>query len=290
MPLPNTWQFQAIGTNWTIQTEQKVSVEIKASIEALIHTFNSNYSRFKSSSIVRRMYKEPGTYVFTEPNFPKLYALYQNLYEITKGSVTPLVGDTLVRAGYDEHYTLRSFKSSTPIISMKSVQWDGAYTIINDVKILLDFGAAAKGLLVDQMAKVLYESDISEWFIDASGDSIHHAKASYTVGLEHPLDTSKIVGTVKLLDESLCASAVNRRAWKNGHHIIDGKTGRPSNGIIATWVITDSTMVADGVATALFFEWDKVLAAYPDAAFLRMRSNGTIEMNQKMKERITLFN
>ena len=290
MPLPNSWQFEAIGTNWTIQSDQSITAEIKIEIEKLVEAFNANYSRFSPDSIVRRMYDEPGRYTFSESHFPELYGLYVKLNQLTEGSVTPLVGNSLVQAGYDEHYKLDSFSKMNTVIPLENIQWDGAYSITTNSQELLDFGAAAKGLLVDQMSVVLEQSYILEWFIDGSGDSMHHAASSYTVGFEHPLDTTKLLGTVELLNESVCASATNRRAWKNGHHVIDGKSGQPTRDIIATWAIADSTMLADGLATALFFEWNELVSAYPEGAFLRMKSNGTIEMNQKMKERITLFN
>jgi FAD:protein FMN transferase len=33
--------------------------------------------------------------------------------------------------------------------------------------------------------------------------------------------------------------------------VLDGLTGLPSTGVLASWVIADSAMVADGIATAL---------------------------------------
>jgi thiamine biosynthesis lipoprotein len=290
MPLPNSWQFQAIGTDWTIQTSAKLTKQVKVSILELIELFNGNYSRFQSDSIVRKMYNHPGVYTFTDSSFPELYALYSELCVMTDGAVTPLVGKILSDAGYDENYQLGSFSSTSIVPSLNDIVWDGKYTITVNQEILLDFGAAAKGLLVDRIATRLKEAGMPEWYIDGSGDSALHASSAYVIGLEHPLDTTKILGTTELFNESICASATNRRAWKNGHHVIDGRTGQPTNDIIASWVIADSTMLADGLATALFFEWDNVISAYPEASYLRMHASGIIEMNQAMKERITLFN
>ena len=289
MPLPNSWQFQAIGTDWNIQTDSLLSRDDKTQIRALIEVFNYNYSRFQPDSIVRTMYDVPGSYVFSDHHFPDLYALYEQLYKLTNGSVTPHVGKVLVDAGYDENYNLTSFSETLRVAKFGEVVWDGKSTLTTKQPVLLDFGAAAKGLLVDQIAELLQKMKHSEWFIDASGDSAHHASLPYVLGLEHPFDTSKIIGTVELSKESLCASAINRRAWKNGHHVIDGKTGKPTEDIVATWVIADSTMLADGLATGLFFTWEELVVTYPTVAYLRMDCSGTIEMNQTMKERITLL-
>jgi thiamine biosynthesis lipoprotein len=290
MPLPNSWQFQAIGTDWTIQTSVELEEQIKTSVLELIEIFNNNYSRFQSDSIVRKLYRNPGVYTFTDSRFPQLYALYHELHSLTQGAVTPLIGKTLSDAGYDETYQLRSFKSESSIPPFDDVAWDGAHQVTTSKPLLLDFGAVAKGLLVDRIADTLKQSAVHEWYVDASGDIAHHASSAYTIGLEHPLDRTKVIGSITLHNESICASATNRRAWKNGHHVIDGRTGQPTNEIIATWVIANTTMLADGLATTLFFTWNEVHNAHPDACYLRMHASGMIEMNQAMKERITLFN
>jgi FAD:protein FMN transferase len=73
------------------------------------------------------------------------------------------------------------------------------------------------------------------------------------VGLEHPLDPTRVVGVVELHGNALCASAVNRRAWSDGlHHVLDARTGASVDDVLATWVIADNAMLADGIATALF--------------------------------------
>ena len=36
-------------------------------------------------------------------------------------------------------------------------------------------------------------------------------------------------------------------------HVLDARTGTPTRGVVATWVVADTAAVADGAATALFF-------------------------------------
>ncbi len=49
----------------------------------------------------------------------------------------------------------------------------------------------------------------------------------------------RAIGVVELdPEDALCGSATNRRAWGDGlHHVLDGRTGRPTNDIVATWVV-----------------------------------------------------
>ena len=63
----------------------------------------------------------------------------------------------------------------------------------------------------------------------------------------------RAIGTVRLSNRSLCASAGNKRRWGDFHHIIDPTILRSPDRIVATWVLAADTMTADGLATALFF-------------------------------------
>jgi thiamine biosynthesis lipoprotein len=145
--------------------------------------------------------------------------------------------------------------------------------------VTVDVGAAGKGYLVDLVAALLRESGIDEYVVDASGDMVHRGEGSLRVGLEHPLDSSKAIGVYELRNRALCASATNRRTWGNGlHHVIDATTGLPTQQVIATWVIADSALVADGLATALFFAGEQQLARF-DFQFVRMFSTGRVEQS-----------
>ena len=94
-----------------------------------------------------------------------------------------------------------------------------------------------------------------EHFIDASGDLLNAGAACRsTWALEHPYDPARAIGIVSLGAGALCASAANRRAWGDGlHHVLDGTTGAPVRTVVASWAMAASAMVADALATALFF-------------------------------------
>jgi thiamine biosynthesis lipoprotein len=100
------------------------------------------------------------------------------------------------------------------------------------------------------------------------------------IGLEHPFEPGHAIGIVPLANRALCASAINRRAWGEGlHHVIDGRTGRPGSGIVATWTIADDALIADGMATALFFADPQRLVDDTGFSWLRMYENGTVDMS-----------
>ena len=158
-----------------------------------------------------------------------------------------------------------------------SFAWDGrALTTLRPV--VLDVGAAGKGYLVDLVGGLLHDAGVHEFVIDASGDIVNAGGPPIRVGLEHPLDPTVAIGVVALGDGSLCASASNRRAWGEGlHHILDATTGLPTGGVIATWAMASTGLVADGLATALFFAEPARLAEHFDFDFVRMFADGRVE-------------
>ncbi|RSX50030.1 ApbE family [Bifidobacterium callimiconis] len=87
------------------------------------------------------------------------------------------------------------------------------------------------------------------------------------IALEDPDNTTRAVGVLELTHASLCASAPSRRHWPvsgaetlhEAHHLLNALDGLPANDVRASWVLFDGadsepypTMVADGLATALF--------------------------------------
>ncbi|CAN5135762.1 FAD:protein FMN transferase [soil metagenome] len=268
--------FDAIGAPWQLDTAEPIDEPTRARLVERIERFDSTWSRFRDDSLVTRVSTTGGVHEFPA-DAPPLFALYRALYEATDGAVTPLVGRALERLGYDSTYSLRASGVPQRVPAWDdSVAWDGrSLTTVNPV--VVDVGAAGKGYLVDLVGDILTDAGISEYLIDASGDLLHRGTDIVRVALEHPLDTSMAIGVAELSNGSLCASASNRRAWGTSHHIIDAATGLPTRDVIATWAVAPTALVADGLATALFFTSADRLSAVADFTYVRMFADGRVE-------------
>lgn len=268
----HSWQFEAIGTQWSIETAEPLG-DLQVAIRTSIELFDRTYSRFRDDSLVSKVSQVAGMYRFPA-DAEKLLALYRELYDATDGAVSPLVGDVLSAAGYDKSYSL---KAGTPMVAPgwdEVMQWDRGELQVKR-PVLLDFGAAGKGYLVDIIAALLEDAGIHEYTLDASGDMMVRGVA-HTIGLENPYDPTRVLGTLQLENASLCASAINRRAWGDWHHVVDPRTAAPVQGVVATWVAAPTTMLADGLATALFFVHAAKLERW-DFSYVRLLSDGTVE-------------
>lgn len=249
--------FDAIGTTWSIDVTSKVTElewrKLGEDIAACIAEFDKTYSRFRKDSWVTKLAHRAGTYELPDDAEP-LLSFYKQLYDATGGLVTPLIGQVMNDAGYDARYSLTSKVLSRPPKWEEVISCSGN-TLSMERPALLDFGAAGKGYLVDIVGGIIQSAGITEYVINAGGDILHKTAAgqSIEVGLENPFDTSQAVGIVALSNQSLCASAGSRRAWGRYHHLINPQTLKPVQEIAATWAVADNAMLADGLATALFF-------------------------------------
>lgn len=270
-------QFEALGTVWRIDSSQRIDDDLASQIRDGLERYDKTYSRFRDDSIVAEMAKHAGTFTFPA-DFKQLFQLYSTCYDATGGAMTPLIGKTLEQLGYDKTYSLTPGVVDGVPDLMKAVAWDGDATLATDMPVVFDIGAAGKGQAVDRIVAIMRRAGVESFTVDASGDIYHQGDSSEVIGLEHPFDASKVIGTVNITNQSLCASASNRRSWGEIHHIINANTGQPVRDVVATWVIADSAMVADGIATALFFvDSADSLAEHYDFSYVRLFMNGTVD-------------
>lgn len=268
--------FEAIGTPWRIETNAVISGALTQAVNTEIESFDHEYSRFRADSLVTALANGAHSQTFTH-GVPELFGLYDTLHQLTCGKVTPLIGNTLANLGYDADYSLTN-KAAKPVKDY-TVLTHEQQTISLTEPALIDIGAAGKGYLIDRVASLI-ESQHDSFVVDGSGDILVHG-IWQTIGLEHPNDPNRVIGHIELTNGALCGSASNRRAWGQGlHHIVDGTTGLPTQNIHATWVVADTAMVADGLATALFFTSPDILATAFDFQFVLMNKDGSVQYSR----------
>lgn len=273
--------FSAIGTRWTIDTAEPLEPALAECVGVRVDAFDATYSRFRADSLVSEIGRRAGTYRFPADAEP-LFRLYRGLYDATNGAVNPLVGQVLDHLGYDPLYRLRR---NPGVVTAPA--WDDVLTVSGAVirtraPVVLDFGAAGKGYLVDLVAELLVDAGVTDFVIDASGDLLHRGSGVERVGMEDPSDGTKIVGIANLANGALCASAANRRRWGDGllHHIVDPAVGEPVNGVVASWVTHPSCAVADGLATALFLTEPDQLSRHFGFTYVRLLADGRAQLSR----------
>ena len=272
----HAWGFEAIGTAWQIDTREPLAPDVRAAVLGRIEEFDQVWSRFRPDSLVADIARGPGEWQLPD-EAGWLFDLFTELHVATDGAVNPLIGQTLSDLGYDASYSLTASADTASVPPWSSIDLT-AGVLTTTEPVLIDVGAAGKGLLVDRVADIVGR-ETHQFTVDASGDLYHGGTTPLRVALEHPLDASRAIGVAQIDPEDvLCASATNRRTWGDGlHHVIDARTGRPTDDVVATWVVApQSCMRADGLATAHFFADPAALMERFDHQFVRMHADGRV--------------
>jgi thiamine biosynthesis lipoprotein len=278
------FRFEAIGTLWHITIEQPMPAEaaekLFAAIQRRIETFDKTYSRFRTDSTIAAISVKAGSFSLPSDASP-LIELYEKLYRITGGVITPLIGGALSDAGYDATYRL------SPTEIRATPRWEETISFSNGVlttsaPVILDFGAAGKGYLADLIGAVIEEVGVSEYCIDAGGDFVCHSQLGkvYEIGLEHPTNPQQAIGIAKINNQSICGSATNRRQWGDFNHLLHPETNTSPRGIIAAWAIAQNGLLADGISAALFFTPADILAKHFDFEYALVYSDFSLEKSR----------
>ncbi len=288
MPYPDwsNFSFEGIGTHWEISTPEPLAPAVRNKLLETVGDYDRTYSRFRADSLVSSLSRGPGR--ITLPGHAKgLQEVYASLYRLSDGAMTPLIGSSLERLGYDPGYTLAPSGSPQPPPRWEDVlEWTGEALTAKE-PVVLDIGAAGKGQLVDLLGEVLRSTDHAEFLVDGSGDMLHAGTDPVMVALEHPYNPGQAIGTVELHNSALCASASNRRAWGDGlHHVLDGTTGKPIHTTVATWTMAASALLADALATALFMLEPARLQHEFDFSWLRVSSSGAATFSNRFEGRL----
>jgi len=124
----------------------------------------------------------------------------------------------------------------------------------------IGFGAIGKGYAADRAKQLLVERGVLGGIINASGDmntwGTKPDGSSWTIGIVNPMNKKKVFSWFSLEHNAVVTSGdyekftqINGRRYS---HIIDPRTGIPSQGIVSCTVFAGKAELADAIATAIF--------------------------------------
>ena len=118
------WQFEAIGTTWTIETPETLAEDVKQAVWQRIDEFDKTWSRFRADSTVNRLRTEAsvdlGAYAV------ELLGIYDEFYGTTVGAVSPLVGVSMEQLGYDQDFSFEAKGDPVPAPSWADCALEGS--------------------------------------------------------------------------------------------------------------------------------------------------------------------
>jgi thiamine biosynthesis lipoprotein len=128
----------------------------------------------------------------------------------------------------------------------------------------INLGGIGKGYALDRVVELLESCEIRDFIVHGGQSSVvargsqnvDDLSVGWSVGLSHPLMPDRRLAEIKLRNEALGTSGTGRQGFfvdgRRYGHIIDPRTGWPTDHFLSTTVISHSAALSDALATAFF--------------------------------------
>ncbi len=212
-------RFDAMGCEIVVSGEGRLPVE---AIERLFFSRERAFSRFLPDSEINLVNASAGRIVPVSRVFADTLAVALEIAAQSEGMVDPTIGAALKSAGYTRDLALLGPDARPPGPARPGV-WRSVCLVGRLVHVppgvRVDLNGVVKALAVDDALAMIP----GRAFVSAGGDLA--ARGELTVALSDG-------EAVELRTGALATSGRSKRAWRRGgalqHHLIDPRTGRPS--------------------------------------------------------------
>ncbi len=203
---------------------------------------------------------------------PRLFALFEQaaaLYRETGGAFDITSGPLSQAWGFFRREgrvpSEDEIAAARKLVGMQHVTLDATRRTVafRQPGVTVNFNSMGKGYALDRMAELLAEQNVNDYLIHggkssvlARGDQPGQVEGGWTIGLRHPLRPAQRVAEFQLRDQALSTSGSGTqffiRRGKRYGHILDPRTGRPSEGLYSATVIAPTACEADALSTAFY--------------------------------------
>ncbi len=264
----------------------------KAIVEDEIAAFDLACSRFRPDSEISRLNRANGRPVSVTPRFIQALEVATGAASRTDGAVDPTIGNALERLGYDRDFDAISNNPSDdlpigptdPAVGWKEVRLDpAALTATLPPGVHLDLGATAKALCADVAAVRAARTLGAGVLVDIGGDVATWGPApigGWRVGVVENARSGVISDdrVVAITGGGLATSGTTARVWERGgtrlHHIIDPRTGWPTEPVWAMVTVAAGCCVDANAAATASIVWGRRAPLKLDALGLPSRLVG----------------
>jgi thiamine biosynthesis lipoprotein len=264
---------------------------------ALLAELERRWTRFAPASDLSRLTHDPRREVPAHAHVRALVRAGAWASRVSGGLVDMTLGDDIVRAGYDGHWTgetaplseaLAAAPERTAATPHPAARWQGlgvdagAQTVRRPLGVALDGGGLGKGLAADLVAARLAGL---RYVVDVGGDLAlgHGGGGAHDVLVEDPW-TGGVARRLRLGGGGVATSGIHRRLWldadgRPAHHLLDPATGRPAwTGLLSVTAVGRTALEAEVTAkTALLRGPSGARALLAGLGGVVVHENGAVE-------------
>jgi thiamine biosynthesis lipoprotein len=267
--------FRAMGTDVSLTGPDETSfTRASEAVEFVFAREERRFSRFRDDAELRRVNLAAGRWTSVSAPIEVLVGLALTQARRTDGLFDPTVLNAMLAAGYDRDFDEVLAGARGALHPPQPCgRWREVATrpgeILLPPGVGLDLGGIAKGWTSDLAAEAAMLEGLPWALVSAGGDlRIAGDAPSIDVRIEDLGDASATAASLRLATGALASSSTLRRAWgPDRHHIIDPRTGAPSDSpivqatvwaptcaeaeVLATWALLTGTAAIDAVPCAL---------------------------------------
>jgi len=162
--------------------------------------------------------------------------------------------------------TKNEIENACALVGIEQVKLNSCDSTVqlNRDGVMLDLGSIGKGYALEQAATLLLENKFNHFLIHGGTSTICAAGtqadgAPWRIAVEHQDENQPPLHIVDLENESLSVSGIGGKSFIDEKgveqgHVIDPRTGRPTQAANVAAVVCDSATESDAWATALLVE------------------------------------
>lgn len=301
-------QFRAMHSEFATYVSQASAPKgWKEAIVLWFSHFERMCSRFQATSFLSEFNEAMPYQPIVVPNV--FYQVVYEAWELAKKTdfyFHPLVGDSMESIGYTVGFTPNYLCQSAPRHTLWVPADEEALIFHPSIKAIekrthkkLDLGGIGKGWSVEQAAMWLKKDLlIPAGMVDGAGDMYCWSRSDdpWVIGIEDPNDAETEMMQLLVMEGAVATSNTQYRRWQQGNlqqnHIINGKTGVPTNSeIVQATVIGSSTTEAEIVAKVLCMipladipKWME--NKFPHLKYILVRKDGRLYQSSNLQDHI----
>ena len=245
--------------------------EIWPAVRTLLQDFEQRYSRYRPDSLVSMINRRAGSKRYTAVDeetqalldfADQLWRASEGLFDITPGPLRRAWQFQGIGSAEPEHIA-----SALELVGWHHVQREAASILLPLEGMEIDLGGLVKEYAVDSAIRLMRDAGVRSAMLELAGDvGVLGSQANghpWQIGVRDPFESGSIC-TLNLADSSVATSGSYERklnfSGKDYGHLLDPRSGWPTEGPVSVSVIGQSCLIAGAISTvACLHEEEKAI-------------------------------
>ncbi|MEY8320538.1 FAD:protein FMN transferase [Lachnospiraceae bacterium 46-61] len=242
---------------------EKALLEAEKEINRLERLFSTTMEQSEIFAVNQYAAKQP---VSVSQDTFDLIEKAKEYYSITEGAFDITIAPVVKAWGFTEEVKRvpsdEEIQQKLQLVDNNKLHIDkqNSTVYLENEYMSIDLGGIAKGYASDKVNEILKKNNISSAVISLGGNVSVTGKrqdgTKWRVAVQDPMNNEGYVGILNVENTSIITSGVYQRFFEqNGkkyHHIIDTKTGKPTqNGLLSVTIVCDNGAMADALSTSV---------------------------------------